>query len=28
LALEPENIDALCDRAELFINNQMYEEAI
>ncbi len=28
LELEPNNVDALCDRAELFINNQMYEEAI
>lgn len=28
LELDPENVDALCDRAELFINNQMYEEAI
>ncbi|XP_064394155.1 dnaJ homolog subfamily C member 3-like [Halichondria panicea] len=28
LELESDNVDALCDRAELFINNQMYEEAI
>jgi DnaJ family protein C protein 3 len=25
---EPENIDALCDRAELYISHQMYEEAV
>ncbi len=28
LELEADNVDALCDRAELFINNQMYDEAI
>ncbi len=28
LELEADNVDALCDRAELYINNQMYEEAI
>lgn len=28
LAAEPDNIDALCDRAETYINNEQYEEAI
>ena len=28
LELDPDNIDALCDRAELYISQQMYEEAI
>jgi len=26
LAAEPDNIDALCDRAETYINNEQYEE--
>jgi len=26
LAEEPDNIDALCDRAETYINNEQYEE--
>ena len=25
---DPESVDALCDRAELYISHQMYEEAI
>ena len=25
---DPESIDALCDRAELYISHQMYEEAV
>jgi len=28
LAAEPDNIDALCDRAETYINNEQYEEGI
>lgn len=28
LEQDEENVDALCDRAELFISHQMYEEAI
>jgi DnaJ family protein C protein 3 len=28
LEVEPESIDALCDRAELYISHQMYEEAV
>lgn len=28
LAAEPENADALCDRAETYINNEQYEEAV
>ena len=26
LAAEPDNVDALCDRAETYINNEQYEE--
>ena len=26
--MEPESVDALCDRAELYISHQMYEEAV
>jgi len=26
--MDPENADVLCDRAELYISQQMYEEAI
>ena len=28
LEMDPENVDALCDRAELYVSQQMYEEAI
>ena len=28
LELDKENVDVLCDRAELYISQQMYEEAI
>lgn len=28
LEAEPENIDALCDRAETYINNEQYEEGM
>ena len=28
LELDPEDVDVLCDRAELFITHQEYEEAI
>ena len=28
LELDPDNVDALCDRADLYISQQMYEEAI
>jgi len=28
LEMDPENADVLCDRAELYISQQMYEEAI
>ena len=28
LEVEPESIDALCDRAELYISHQMYDEAV
>ena len=28
LAAEPDNIDALCDRAETYINNEQYEEGM
>ena len=28
LEVDPESIDALCDRAELYISHQMYEEAV
>lgn len=28
LEVDPEAIDALCDRAELYISHQMYEEAV
>jgi len=28
LAEEPDNVDALCDRAETYINNEQYEEGI
>jgi DnaJ family protein C protein 3 len=28
LEVEPESVDALCDRAELYISHQMYEEAV
>ena len=28
LELEPEDVEALCDRAELFISHQLYEEAV
>ena len=26
--MDPENIDALCDRAELYISQHMYEQAV
>ena len=26
--MDPDNVDALCDRAELYVSQQMYEEAI
>ena len=28
LSAEPDNIDALCDRAETYINNEQYEEGV
>ena len=28
LEMDPENIDALCDRAELYISQHMYEQAV
>ena len=28
LEIDPDNVDALCDRAELYVSQQMYEEAI
>ena len=28
LEIDPESVDALCDRAELYISNEEYEEAI
>ena len=28
LEVKPESVDALCDRAELYISHQMYEEAV
>ena len=28
LEIDPESVDALCDRAELYISNEQYEEAI
>jgi len=28
LATEPDNIDAICDRAETYINNEQYEEGM
>ena len=28
LEMDPDNVDALCDRAELYVSQQMYEEAI
>ena len=28
LEVDSDNVDALCDRAELYVSQQMYEEAI
>ena len=28
LSAEPDNTDALCDRAETYINNEQYEEGV